>query len=799
MKIPLKKTIITKAALLVKFKENIISTELIGDRSRYTDVTKLMAKTTKFIDTSKLFIELANDIKAYRMLTSLSANAKQRWLQENKNNVKLKPLEDVFYLAIIYCKEGNEEVLANKLVQSGLVDYAEPDHIMYLDTPPNDLQYWLQSGWEQYNNVDIDAETAWQTQTGSPNVKVAIIDTGIDYNNDDLGNGTWNTSGAKVRGGYNYHDDNSNPFDNDITSSHGTAVAGIVGAYRNNGVRIAGIAGGDVANGNNGVTLYALKAFSGSSGWPTRATGSTSAMAAALIDAAKPESEGGYGCHIANYSGGALTNTQNVTVINTLRYAARKNLLFVAAKGNDYTSDTHYPSDYRNNWVLSVGASDGADQRAPFSNWGNGIDVVAPGTTDLVYTTKKVSEGSEGAFDGTSAAAPVVAGIAALLKSQNSNLHRDDMEQLIKLSAEKVPTYTYTNGYNEEMGFGRVNAGNAMNYLKAPYKLIQKTEIGGTIEDISSSQWFVFNDGVPLTDVNYGKRYRIKRTVQKPFCSGENYFWTRVEGASLGWSGANPNNQENYISISNETATTVDLTTWVYFIETNSIGQTINTWYPCAPQDVQFAYTTLGLEEYEIPNMSISGPSSFCTDSTYSITNLPTGATVTWNAPTSLVTITLLDPEGSAIKATKVNSLSGVITATITTACNSIVLSKNISVGTPDTDYTYGMVSNSNGNFPLSYINCLVENNNPFYPNMYNSDVSVSNPVAATYQWTLESKTPNTAIAQVLDWGNGNATINVRPAGAKLQPDSLYPIVAALSIPTILSEPIIYAFLWNIY
>lgn len=337
-----------KGRLLVKFKSEMLNPELIGDKNNYTDVAKLFTKTSKTFDVNKLTAELVSVIKSYRMLTSLSDGAKQQWLAQNKDSINTTPLEDVFYLAVIYCKEGGEELLANKLLKLGLVDYAEPDQIMYLNTPPNDPQYWLQSGWEQSNDVDIDVETAWQTQTGSPNIKVAILDTGIDYNNNDLGNGAWNTSGTKVRAGYNYYDGNNNPFDNDITSSHGTAVGGIVGAYRNNGIRVAGIAGGDVINGNNGVTLYALKVFSGSDGI-SRPTGSTSALAAAIIDAAKPENEGGYGCHIANYSGGTLTNTQNNSVINAMRYAARKNLLFVAAKGNDNSSNSHYPSDYRDN------------------------------------------------------------------------------------------------------------------------------------------------------------------------------------------------------------------------------------------------------------------------------------------------------------------------------------------------------------------------------------------------------------------------------------------------------------------
>lgn len=588
------------------------------------------------------------DIINYKPLTKIPEKVIQKTAIENDS---LKTEDDNIYnIVVIDCKEGNEEALAKKLLKTNLFEYVSPDYKLYLDTPPNDNAYYLQRGLDQANDIDIDIEDAWLTNTGSSNVKVAILDTGIDFNNDDLGNGTWNVAGAKVRAGYNYYDGNSNPLDNDITSSHGTSVGGIIGAYRNNNNRVAGIAGGDASIGNPGVTLYALKVFSGSDG-TSRATGSSSAMAAALIDAAKPESEGGFGCQIANYSGGQLASSNNAFIemflpgnpaYDAMRYAARHNLLFVASKGNDNTNALHYPSDLKENWALSVGASNGTDQRALYgngqgSNWGNNIDVVAPGTTDLVYTTRRVASGSEGTFSGTSAAAPVVAGVAALLKSQNMALHRDDLEQLIKMSAAKIRTdiYTYTNGYNEQMGFGKVNAANAMAYLKAPYQLVQNSITGGTIEDISSSQWFTLISGSELAAGNYyGKRYRVKTTIQKPFCSGENYIWPRIEGASKGWSGANPNNQENYIYRNNETSTSVDFTTWVYYIQYNIAGQTINNWYPCAPQNVKFAYTALGLSDYYKPDLQISGPSQICfnAQATYSVPSVG-GATYSWNIP----------------------------------------------------------------------------------------------------------------------------------------------------------------------
>ncbi|MBK0383940.1 S8 family serine peptidase [Pedobacter sp. SD-b] len=717
-----------KGRLVVKFKPNVLNFAVLNDVQFRKEAIKMVGEDTKALPNS--LTSVFQDIVSYRPLTKIPQKIVQKEAIE-KDSLKNED-DHVYNIVVIDCKEGNEEALAKKLLKTGLFEYVSPDYKLYLDTPPNDNAYYLQAGLDQANDIDIDVEDAWLTNTGSPNVRVAILDTGIDYNNDDLGNGTWNVAGAKVRAGYNYYDGNSNPLDNDITSSHGTAVGGIIGAYRNNNNRVAGIAGGDATTGNAGVSLYALKVFSGSDG-TSRPTGSSSAMAAALIDAAKPESEGGYGCQIANYSGGSPASSGGSFInmflpgnpaYDAMRYAARHNLLFVAAKGNENTNALHYPSDIKDNWVLSVGASNGSDQRASFSNFGNNIDVVAPGTSDLVYTTKRVASGSEGSFNGTSAAAPVAAGVAALLKSQNMALHRDDIEQLIKLSAVKVGTYTYTNGYNEEMGFGKVNAANAMAYLKAPYQLMQNTVTGGAIESISGTMGIFLTSGSELAEGYYtGKHYQVKTTIQKPFCSGENYLWPRIEGASKGWSGANPNNQENYIYQNNETSTSVDLTTWVYYIQSNTLGQTINAWYPCAPQDVKFAYTALGLSEYYKINQPISGVSSICEVSgNYEIADLPAGVIVNWSITGNATT---LSQTNNIATLTKINDGFVTLTATINTPCGTVIRTKEITVGIPYFNSVVLASSTGPSNYFIATGDPVIVTINPLYPH------------AISYHWEM--------------------------------------------------------------
>ena len=149
--------------------------------------------------------------------------------------------------------------LCKKLEKLPYVIYAEPDYYRKtVDAPaPDDPIFVQQHGWEQGNDRDIDLLRAWDFTRGSNNVIVGVLDGGIDYHNPDLGNGAFG-AGAKVAGGYDYADNDSNPDDTGL-DSHGSAVAGIIGAFANNATGVAGIAGGDGTTGNPGVQLISLR------------------------------------------------------------------------------------------------------------------------------------------------------------------------------------------------------------------------------------------------------------------------------------------------------------------------------------------------------------------------------------------------------------------------------------------------------------------------------------------------------------------------------------------------------------
>lgn len=628
------------------------------------------------------------------------------------------------------CKE------LNKLDE---VIFAEPDFISRSTTfspppftTPNDPLFTQQIFLDNpFTHVDINAKAAWGYTNGSASVKVAVIDSGIDYNNPDLGNGAYGPNAPKVKGGHDYYNADNDPYD-DNGDSHGTAVAGIIGALSNNGVGVAGIAGGDASVGNNGVQLFALKVGGAGSDF------TNSCVFAAIYDAATSTSAGGYGCDIINYSG-TLSPSQYSSYwtdpVNGYRkaisYAAQNGVILVAAKGNNSSTAQYYPADFQDNLVISVGASDENDSRWYNSNYGNNMDVVAPGVTNHVLTTKRVASGNNySSFEGTSASAPIVSGVAALLKSVNGNLHRDDVERLIEISAKKVGSIPYVNGYNDQMGYGRVDAGRALALLNAPYVLEQKSVTGGTVSNTpSSEQIILLNDaGNGLPDGSYiGKRYDVRTTVTIPasLCN-EQYVWARTSGATLGWSAAIPNNQMGYTEVLSVSGNTVTLRTWVFYIQNVVNGQQINAYYPTDPSHVVFAYSTLINQPF---SPAISGPGLICNTGAFTIPSLPANAQLSWTSSNpSAVSI-----NASTGVVTRLNQYSGnaSVSVTISGGCGSVPIGpKNFFVGNP-----------------------LADNSTLIYPSGYSGTSSATLNPSATYNFTCDPVVGATSYNWILPTG----------------------------------------------
>jgi len=311
------------------------------------------------------------------------------------------------------------------------IEYAEPNYYVYAvenipegapfkmkqgaPVVPNDPRFGDQWNMRNSNDADIDAPEAWATQTGRDNVLVAIIDTGIDYDHEDLKDNMWRNPGESGGGkenngvdddnngfkddyrGWNFITENNDPYDD---NQHGTHCAGIVGAVGNNGKGIAGV--------NWKVKLVALKFLS------LEGSGTTDDAAEAIIYAAK------MGIKVLSNSWGGGDNSR--TLQDAIQFAHDNGVLFLAAAGNESSNTdatANYPSNYTVPNVVSVASSDRNEALSSFSNFGRRtVDLAAPGSS--ILSAQPLSRYQ--LLSGTSMATPHVAGAAALIWAQYPSL-----------------------------------------------------------------------------------------------------------------------------------------------------------------------------------------------------------------------------------------------------------------------------------------------------------------------------------------------------------------------------------------
>lgn len=304
--------------------------------------------------------------------------------------------------------------------------YAEPNyrvHTMAVPTDPSYSQLW---GMEK-----IRASAAWDATTGSANVVVAVIDSGIDVNHPDLKANLW-VNQLELNGRPGVDDDGNGIIDdiygyNAITGSadltddvgHGTHVAGTIGAVGNNGIGVAGV--------NWNVRIMACK-FIGPTG------GNEADAISCLHYVADQKRRGVNIVATSNSWGGGPYSRALSDAID-----AQRDILFIAAAGNDGTnSDTTptYPACYDLPNVVSVAASTPTDTLATFSQYGrHAVHVAAPGTT--IYST---SPGNTYAtHSGTSMATPHVSGLAALIKAARPTADWREIKNLLLSGGAPVP------------------------------------------------------------------------------------------------------------------------------------------------------------------------------------------------------------------------------------------------------------------------------------------------------------------------------------------------------------------------
>jgi len=327
------------------------------------------------------------------------------------------------------------------------IEYAELNYIVSITANPNDAHYPIQwplnntgqmypeSGW--YNHPpgtpdsDIDAPEAWDLYTGSSEVVVAVVDTGVDYTHRDLDDNMWvneaelaGTAGVDDDGngyiddicGYDFLHEDSDPKDD---NGHGTHISGTIAAEGNNGLDIVGVCWR--------ARIMALKFLS----W--QGSGETADAVPAFYYAVEN------GADVISNSWGGGFYLQSLR--GAIDYAHSQGVIMVASAGNDNTDSPQYPAYYEH--MIAVAATNSNDDKAPFSNYGDWVDIAAPGVDILSLRASGTAPGT--VYDryttigsGTSMACPHISGACALLLSVNPTLTNEDVYDVLMETVDPI-------------------------------------------------------------------------------------------------------------------------------------------------------------------------------------------------------------------------------------------------------------------------------------------------------------------------------------------------------------------------
>jgi subtilisin family serine protease len=345
---------------------------------------------------------------------------------------------------VVFPNAAQVNALVTAISALPYVSYAEKNPMAVGFYTPNDLQP------SQWSLTKIQAELAWNYSTGSGNVLVAILDNAIAIDHADLAANIY-TNSAEA-GGLPFIDDDFNGRADDVNGfdvvdndnnprppanasgngdgfTHGTHVAGIAGAVSNNGIGMASIG-------------YSVKIL------PVKIADDANGNLSGALDGVYYAMQSG--ADVINMSWGILNDV--LTFKSIIAQAASSGIVLVAAAGNNGDQTLHYPAAYPE--TISVGATDQNDQKASFSNFGSTIDVMAPGVG--IYSTLPESNNTYGSYNGTSMAAPMVAGLAGLVKSHFPGMNSGQIRQRIEQGCEDISAQNP--GMSGQLGAGRINA-----------------------------------------------------------------------------------------------------------------------------------------------------------------------------------------------------------------------------------------------------------------------------------------------------------------------------------------------------
>ena len=371
-------------------------------------------------------------------------------------NLKAFDFANVYIFKNVRTDKPVEE-LAKDLSSDPNIEYAEPNYVYTVNNSyPNDPYFYTSGSWGQtYDDLyalkfdKLNAQPAWDVVRGS-GVVVAVIDTGVDYSHSDIMGNMWQDSNGNY--GYDFYYNDDDPMDG---YGHGTHCAGTIAAVGNNNLGVIGVA--------PEAKIMAVKGFSDSG------KGSDETLAPSIYYAANKGAD-----ILSNSWGGSVYSQMIKDAVDYAYY--NMGCLVLASSGNsnwDLGVIPAYPACYES--VIAVAATDSDDQKGSFSNYGDKIEVSAPGVGVLsllaedsffaINYPSRIVGGEYFYLSGTSMACPHVAGVAALALSHRPELSNLELRSILRQGVDDIGEA----GKDIYFGYGRVNALATLVSQPAPY------------------------------------------------------------------------------------------------------------------------------------------------------------------------------------------------------------------------------------------------------------------------------------------------------------------------------------------
>ena len=414
-----------------------------------------MITANPFVDSSRIIVRFADshEIDSISMVSAIKSLDNELTIEK----VRTKP----FHYVVVRTKSKDYRGIYSRLMGIKGVRYVAPTTYYHASHIPNDPFWNLQWGLPF-----IHTPAAWDSTTGSTDIKVAIVDQGVQYTHPDL-DGHFGT----VKG-YDFVDDDNDPLPSDVTEDHGTHVAGIIAAEMDNNMGIAGVAQ---------VSLYSLRVLD------REGSGTVDNISDGITWAVD------HGARVINMSLGGPSG--HYLLDEACQYAANHGVITFAASGNDAADSVDYPARYPT--VVAVGAIDIDSSVAGYSNYGHEVELTAPGTN--IYSTIPYSD--YGYMSGTSMATPMASGVAALVISENPALNGAAVRAILDSTAMDMGTP----GRDIYYGYGVVDALAAVN-AAASYPSIDTLA-----NDNGSPYYYCANEWGPYIKA---ARYSVSRSAQ---------------------------------------------------------------------------------------------------------------------------------------------------------------------------------------------------------------------------------------------------------------------------------------------